>query len=211
MKQESCSGHLHTSTLVHTCACTLKKVHMGVFFPIMSLYPSNIIYKNLKFKIVPHKPTVGNTHICGKLPSEPTESAEWEFLWMGLLPWTLRAWQGRQAEDICNQLLWNQGFRSSVGLGTAFSFLSFSAILASPFLFLPFLPTKEVSELLLETQISVHLATSLRNIFDPLENSTDMHVCLKHSVGRIVCAVHTCSCMHTAVPHGCRHALRAYY
>lgn len=184
---------------------------MGVFFPIMSLYPSNIIYKDLKFKNVPHKPTVGNTHICGKLPSEPTEPAEWEFLWMGLLPWTLGAWQGRQAEDICNQLLWNQGFRSSVGLGTAFSFLSFSAIPASPFLFLPFLPTKEVSELLLETQISVHLAISLRNIFNPLENSTDIHVCLKHSMGRIVCAVHTCSCMHTAVPHGCRHALRAYY
>lgn len=41
-----------------------------------------------------------------------------------------------------------------------------------------FLPTEEASWLLLETQVSVHLATQLRNAFAPLGDSTPtrMHV-----------------------------------
>lgn len=65
--------------------CTLKIDIVGGFFqisPMTNLYSSNIIYKNLKFKNVSHKPTIGNTPVCGKVPSEPGRlqsgsSCEW--------------------------------------------------------------------------------------------------------------------------------------
>lgn len=44
------------------------------------------------------------------MPSEPWEAAEWEFLWVGLLSCILWAWQGSQAEGVCNQLLWKQAW-----------------------------------------------------------------------------------------------------
>lgn len=155
---------------------------------MMNLYPSNIIYKNLKFKNVSHKPTIGNTPICGKLPSEPWEAAEWEFPWVGLLSWILWAWQGSQAESVCNQLLWKQAWdHQSVWVQRFPSFPSLSAFSLPPF---SRLPTKEASKLLLEIQISIHLATQLRNTSTPLGITTCVHARLKHTMSRIVCSTH---------------------
>lgn len=80
------------------------------------------------------------------------------------------------------------GLRSSVSLGTAFSFLYFCALFLPPSLLTP--STKEASKLLLEIQISIHLTTQLRNSSAPLGISTCMHVRLKHTMSRIVCSTH---------------------